>query len=187
MKTLLMAIPLALLPAFLSPAASPQAPVTRPPLAIRYISAQRIVKESADGKAGAARMQTLQQQKSGELRTKQQALEATRQQLAQATDNQARTQLQQQEQQQRLDFERSSTQAQADIQAAQRQFDVEIMGKLKLVLDDLAKNQDLQLVVNADTSVLWSAPGLDVTTAVIDRLNAKPATPAPTAPTAPKK
>jgi Skp family chaperone for outer membrane proteins len=175
MKTLLASIPLALLLTFLSPAGSAQAPASRPTLPIGYISAQRILAESTIGRAQSARFQTAQQQKTGELRAKQQALEATRQLLAQATDNAARLQLGQQEQQQRTDLERSTAQAQTDLQTIQREVQTELQTQVKSVLADLVKARDLELVLNSDNVLAWGAANLDLTPAVIERLNAAPA------------
>src|SRR5689334_8057611 len=65
---------------------------------VGYVSATRLFQESAAGKADLARVQALQQQRSAELRTRQQTLETTNRQLAQATDAATRSRLQQQEQ-----------------------------------------------------------------------------------------
>jgi Skp family chaperone for outer membrane proteins len=147
----------------------------RPALAIGYISAQRVFLESVEGKAQGARLQALQQQRAGELKARQQTLENVRRQAAQATDNAARVQFQQQESQQRTDLERATAQAQQDLQNLQRQVQTDFQGRVKVVLDELTKGRGLQLVLNADQAVLWSAPGLDLTSAVIERLNGKSA------------
>jgi Skp family chaperone for outer membrane proteins len=176
MRTFLMSIPLALLPTFLSSTPAGQAPAApRSGLPIAYISAQRILGESTVGKSETSKFLAAQQQKAGELRTKQQTLDATRQQLAQATETAARTQLQQQEQQQRTDLERSTAQAQADLQTLQRQAQTELQGLIKPIIADVAKARDLQLVLNSDTALAWGADSLDLTAAVIERLNAAPA------------
>ena len=141
---------------------------------IAFVSAQRILAESSHGKADVARMQALQQQKTTEIRTKQQALEATRQQLAQAADSGARDRLQQQEQQQRTDLERAAAQAQSEIQALQRQVQNDLQTRVRPVVEDAAKSENVQIVLNGDTAVVWAAPGLDLTKVVIDRLDAKP-------------
>jgi Skp family chaperone for outer membrane proteins len=182
MKMLLVAIPIAALSA-LSVATGAQAPAPPKHAGIGYVSAQRIFAESAEGKAGVARMQALQQQKTAELRTRQQTLDSTRQQAAQATDGPTRVQLQQQETIQRTDLERATAQAQADIQALQRQVQGELLNQVKSILDSVAKEQNFQIVLNAETTVVWAAPGTgaDLTNVVIERLNAKATAPAPPA------
>jgi len=174
MTMMRLALPSILLPAFLSLVPGGQAAAPRTSQ-IGYVSAQRILTDSAAGKADVARVQTMQQQRATELRAKQQTLEATRQQLIQASDASARGQLQQQEQQQRIELERASTQAQTDLQALQRQMQVDMQTRVKSVMDDVVKGQNIQVVLNGDTSVVWAAPGLDLTAAVIERMNAQPA------------
>src|SRR6478672_10479964 len=101
MKTAFIATSIALLPAMFSLAPAGQAPAAQAAPRIAYVSGQRILAESPEAKAEFARFPALQQQKATELRVKQQALDATRQQLAQAGDSTARAQLQLLEQQQR--------------------------------------------------------------------------------------
>jgi Skp family chaperone for outer membrane proteins len=62
-------------------------------------------------------------------------------------------------------------QAQTEIQAAQRQMQATVQGRVKTILDDVAKAQNLQVVLNADAALVWAAPGLDLTPAVIERMN----------------
>ena len=174
MKTLLATIPIALLPTLFSLGGSAQAPAARPATAVAYVSGQRIFAESTDGKAEVARVQAMQQQKANELKTRQQTLETVRQQLAQATEGAARTQLQQQELQQRADLEKATMQAQAELQALQRQVQADVLSRVKPVIEGLVMGQNVQLVLNADM-VVWAAPGSDLTNAVIERMNSKSA------------
>lgn len=175
MKSLLMATPIALLPTFFSFVQAGQAPAQTLP--IGYISAQRILAGSIEGKANVARFQSMQQEKTNQLRTMQQALETTRQKLARAPIA-ARSELQRQEQLQRTDLERANAQAQADLQALQRQLNADLQVKLRPHVDDLAAAKKLQLILNEDTTVMWAAPGMDLTAALIERLDGK-AAPAP--------
>ena len=138
---------------------------------VAYVSSQRISSETADGKAGIARLQALQRERTADARTKQQALEATRRQLA-AAEGDERVRLQGLEQQQRTEFERAVAQAQTDIQALQRQISSELSPKLKAAVAEVVKATAVQVVLNADTSVVWAVPGLDLTPKVIEHLNA---------------
>ena len=173
LKSWLIAIPSALFASILSLTLVGQAQPARTPSAVVYVNTNRVLAESTQGRTQLTRLQTLQQQKSTELRTKQQALEATRTKLAQAADAAARAPLALQEQQERQDFERSTQQAQVDLQALQREVNAEIQSRLRGALDEIMKSQTYQLVLNADTTVLWASPELDLTAAVIQRLNAK--------------
>jgi Skp family chaperone for outer membrane proteins len=173
MKTLLMAVPIAFLPAFFSFAQGGQAP-SEQPLAIGYISAQRILSSSVEGKANVARFQSVQQEKTSQLRAMQQELEATRQKLAAATAA-ARPKLQRQEQLQRTDLERASAQAQADMQSLQRQLNADLQERLKPLVEELAAAKKLRLILNEDTTVMWAAPGMDLTATLVERLDGKAA------------
>ena len=140
---------------------------------VRFVSSNRILAEANEPKAQVAHIQAMQQQKNAELREKQQLLESTRQQLAAATDAELRTKLQQQELQERTDLERATAQAQSELQSAQRTMQAGLQAKLKTILDDLLKDQNVSLVLNAESGVVWSGPGIDITPAVIERWNAK--------------
>ena len=144
---------------------------------LAYVSSQRVMAESNEGKARQARLQTMQVQKMGELKAKQQALTATRQQLAKAPDAASRSQLQQQELQQRTDFERSTLQAQAELQNLQRQTNTELQEKVRPILEQLAKERNIRMILNAESAVAWGDPGLDLTAQVVERLDAQSTAP----------
>jgi len=144
---------------------------SKAPATVAYVSATRIFTESIHGRSEGARIQTLQQQRTADLRVKQQALDATRQELASANDAAAKSALQQKEIQQRTELERATQQATADVQALQREVNQDLLRRVKTALDDLMKTQNYQLVLNSDNTVLWSAPELDLTNALIGRLN----------------
>ncbi|MGC4081782.1 MAG: OmpH family outer membrane protein [Vicinamibacterales bacterium] len=172
MKTIVLAaVPAALVFAFMALSAEGQTPPATP-TKVAYISSQRVLNEVASAKAELARVQTLQQQKATEVRTKQQAVDTTRLQMAQATDSETRTRLTKQEAEQRADFERANQQAQADLQRLQREVQVTLQGRVREAMEQLAKDQGFQMVVNADTALVWAAPGLDVTNLLIERMNA---------------
>jgi Skp family chaperone for outer membrane proteins len=171
MKVIATAVASAVLGSALSLTLVGQAQAVKTPSAVAFVSASRILSESTAGKAEATKMQTLQQQKTAELRAKQQTLEATRQQLATTADAGQRLELQQKEIQQRTDLERSTQQAQVDFQTLQREVNTELQRRVRAVLDDLMKTQSYQLVINSDLTTMWASPDLDLTTAVIGRMN----------------
>jgi Skp family chaperone for outer membrane proteins len=144
-----------------------------------YVSGSRVSAESAPGKAGAARIQAVQQARTAELRTRQQAIEATRKQLAAATTADERSRLSAQESAQRFEFERLGAQAQVELQNLQREVGNELRPKLSAVLAELLKGTKVEAVLNLEAAVFWSTPALDITNVVIERLNAAAAT-APT-------
>jgi len=149
-----------------------QAPAVTGPVA--FVSAQRIQAETADGKALVARLQTLQRERTADIRAKQQALEATRSQVPMAKDDATRARLQGQESQQRADLEKALTQSQTDVQAMQRQGSAELAGKVRGALQEILKGSPaVQVVLNGDSSVVWAQPGHDLTAAVVAHMDAQ--------------
>jgi Skp family chaperone for outer membrane proteins len=173
MKTFLTTTAAAIVGSLFSLTLVGQAQPAKTPSAVAYVSTSRVLSESVAGRAAASRMQTMQTQRTTELRTKQQALETTRQQITTAADGTARQALQQKEIQERTDFERSTAQLQVDLQTLQREINADLLRRVKAALDELMKNQPYQVVLNNDSSVLWGVPELDMTNAVVGRMNAQ--------------
>ena len=144
---------------------------------IAYVSSQRISNETSDGKAGVARLQAAQRDRAADVRTKQQALETTRQQMTLAADDAARVRLRAEEQRLRTELERAVAQSQADLQTMQRQISAEVATKVKAAVEEVVKGTGVQVVLNSETTVVWSAPGLDLTSQVIEKMNAQAAAP----------
>ena len=155
---------------------SAQAPTIPTDARVAYVSVQRISTESAAGKAATSRVTALQQQKASELRSKQQAVQETRRLIAQANTPEERTRLAALEVSQQTDFERATAQAQADLQNLQREINVEMRPRVTRALDEILKGTHIEVVTNVDSTLVWAAPGLDLTNAVIERLNAAPVT-----------
>lgn len=173
MKTaFLAAVPAALVLAFVTFNAEGQTAAPGKVTGVAYVSSNRLMNEAVPARTELARVQSMQQQKNAELRAKQQAVDQTRLQLAQATDAETRAKLVKQEQDQRADFERSQQQAQADLQRLQREVQAEVQTRVRDAIAEMAKTQDIRLVINQDTSVVWAAPGMDITATLIERLNA---------------
>ena len=173
--------------AFLAVSAAPvaafaQQPAVPPNATVAYVSAQRLTNETNVGKQGVARLQAAQQQRQADLRSRQQALDATRQQLSAATDAGVRAALQQQEQQQRTGLERATAEAQAETQNLQRQAAAELQARLRVEIPEIIKGTAIQVIVQQETAIVWAAPGLDLTSALIERINSAPGTAAAGAP-----
>jgi Skp family chaperone for outer membrane proteins len=172
MKTLIITISGAVLAAMLAVTVVGRASAPGEPARIAYVSTNRIIAESPDARAEVARFQAAQQQKTTELRAKQRELTVTRQQFGQASSAETRAELARMEEQQRAELERATSQAQTDLQKLQQQMHANLQARLKPILQALAQNQDFQIVLNADTAVVWASPSVDLTAAVIERLNA---------------
>jgi Skp family chaperone for outer membrane proteins len=64
-------------------------------------------------------------------------------------------------------------QGQVDLQNLQREINTDMNQRVRAALDEILKSQTYQLVLNGDAGVLWAAPELDLTAAVVGRLNAR--------------
>jgi len=144
---------------------------------IAHVSSQRISNETSDGKAGIARLQAAQRDRAADVRAKQQALETTRQQITMAADDAARVRLRADEQRLRTELERAVAQSQTDLQTMQRQVSAEVATKVKAALEEVVKGTGVQVVLNNETAIVWSAPGLDLTSQVIEKMNAQASAP----------
>jgi Skp family chaperone for outer membrane proteins len=156
-----------------------QAATIPPDARIAFVSVQRISTESVPGKAAVSRVQTLQQQRATDVRNKQGSIAALQQQLDRATTSEERAKLSAQVATERTELERMVAQAQADIQNLQREVNNEIRPKVVAVLNELLKGTKIEVVTNSDTTLVWAATGLDLTNAVIARLNATASVTAP--------
>jgi outer membrane protein len=173
MKKSLLALSLALALTLAFSASAQRASLVPAGSRVAYVSGQRLSSESNEGKAGTIRLQALQQEKAADVRARQQALEAVRQQLARA-DAGARAALEQDEQQRRAELERAVAQAQVDIQNVQREISADLMTKVRAILEEVVAGTDVEIVLQSDGPVIWAAPSLDLTPVVIERLSAQP-------------
>ena len=70
-----------------------------------------------------------------------------------------------------MELERATQQAQSELQALQRQLQADLQAKVRPVVEAVAKAEGVDLVLSYDTTVVWAAPGLDLTDVVLARLN----------------
>ncbi len=148
---------------------------------IAHVSARQILNESAEMNQLKAKLEKIRQDTAKEVTTKEKALQETHLQLLQlggvfSTSKRARVQAQ--EERQRAELKLFREQFQAEIAALERQAQVNFNTHLAAVLSEIARVNRLRLVLNADTAVVWAAPGMDITTQVLAKLNAPPEKPA---------
>jgi Skp family chaperone for outer membrane proteins len=146
--------------------------------AIAYVSATRIMNETAEGRASLERVALLKRQRSADLLEKQQAFDAARKDLSTAKPED-RARLLGVEEQRRGEFQQTASKAEADIKSLQNQESIEVIAKVRGVVPDIVKGRDIQMVLNLETAVVWAAPSLDLTNEVIRRMNAGSTKPAP--------
>ena len=151
MKTFLVAVSLALCasPSFAQQPAAPKAAPAPPAagLKIAYVNIQAIVANSADGKAATAKVNTLIQKKQAE---------APKQKTPQ-------------------DQQRFQQDAQAEVQKLQGDLQAEFQKKLSPILQQMAQEKHLSMLLSAgDAGLIWADPSLDLTAEAIKRLDAAP-------------
>jgi Skp family chaperone for outer membrane proteins len=182
-----------------TPPPAPAAPATPPPPVpfpqganVAYVNLQGVMSGSADGKAAQAKLQTETKKKSAEAEGMMKTMQANQQKL-QTTSNlmtaEARAQLEKDIEKQMKAGERFEQDAQAELQELQRQLQEEYNKKLFPVLEQMAKDMNLNLLFSvADSGLIWARPGLDLTAEAIKRMDAAPTpkpTPAPAKPATP--
>ena len=141
---------------------------------VAFVSIQRIAAQTKIGQASAKRLDTARQEKSRALAEKQQKVESLRLQIAQNGGvfyRSKREELQKQEEKERAELDRLKETAQSEIQALQREIQTAFQNDLKTVLVELAQERDADVVLNADTSVVWARPGFDLTEDAVKRVD----------------
>jgi len=186
-------------PATQKPAApAPAAAAALPPLPkfqdgfkYAYVRVDRIAAESAEGRAAADRIKSLQEQKQRELQEKNKNLLAAQQKLdsgGSVLSDAARTQLQTEIERQQRDLQRFTEDAQQDVQSLAATVEEDFNRRLTPIIDKVAKDKQVHFVFNASQSgLVWADPGMDLTGDVIAAMNApgaaaRPPAPAPAAP-----
>ena len=181
-------------PAQAAPATPPPPPVPFPAGAkVAFVNLQQIANLSAEGKALTAKVQALMQKKQNEAAAKQKALADNQTKLQQGSallSDTARAALEKEVERQNVEGQRFQQDAQAEINELSQQLQNEFQQKLFPVLDLVAKEKGVDVLLSAaDAGMVWAAPGLDLTMDAVKKLDersqaggAKPAAPAATAP-----
>jgi outer membrane protein len=162
------------------PAAQPPAPFPAG-AKVAYFNPQAVFQTSADGKAAVSRVNALIQKKQTENADKAKLLQGNQQKLqtsGSVMNEAARTQLEKEIERQTKDAERFQQDAQAEINELQQEVQNEFVKKLSPIIEQLANEKGLHIVFNAvESGIAWAAPGLDLTTDVVKKLDAaaKPA------------
>ena len=181
-----------------APTPAPAVPSTPPapfPMGakIAYVNLQQVANLSAEGKNLTAKVQALMQKKQNEAAAKQKALADNQTKLQQGSallSETARAALEKEIERQNVEGQRFQQDAQAEINELSQQLQNEFQQKLFPVLDLVAKEKGIDVLLSAaDAGMVWAAPGLDLTMDAVKKLDertqaggAKPAAPAATAP-----
>ena len=158
-------------------AAKPEAPRPYPEGAkIAYIDIQAVASNSAEGKAATAKLQELEKKKVAEITEKNKQLEAakTKQQTSSTLMNDsARLALEKEVDKLTREVQFLQQEAQSDRSALQAELQVDFQRKLNPVLEQVAREKNLHMLVDINNAgAVWVDTGLDLTGEVIKRLDA---------------
>jgi Skp family chaperone for outer membrane proteins len=174
-------------------AAQPQAPPKVPfqaGLKYAYVNLQEVAQTSAQGKAFNSKVQALQEQKVKELQDKQKQLQAAQDKLEKGSSvlsDAARAGLQGEIEKLQRDIQRSTEDAEQEIQTLTQQLQQQFYAILTPVIDKVARDKQVHFIFDAAQSgLVWADPGLNLTTDIVQALDAS-ATAKPAAAAAPQK
>jgi Skp family chaperone for outer membrane proteins len=127
------------------PATPPQVPLP-PGAKIAYVNVAAIAANSVDGKAANAKMEALANKKKSELAANQKTPQ---------------------------DSQRFQQEAQLELQKLQAELQGEFQQKLVPILQKMAQEKHLSMLLSAqEAGLIWAEPGLDLTNEAIRRLDA---------------
>jgi outer membrane protein len=160
-------------PAPAPPTATPPAPFPEG-AKIAWVDLQRVANESKEGQASTAKVQALNTKKVTELNEKNKMLQAQQQKLqtgGSVLSDEARSQLEKDINRLQREIQNFTQEAQEEVQELQQGLQNEFTRKLLPVVDKVASEKGLHMVLSrADAGIIW-APALDITAEVIKRLD----------------
>jgi Skp family chaperone for outer membrane proteins len=170
--------PAAPAPAQTTPAPAP-APAPKPfpeGAKIAFVVLQRIVNESAEGKAASGQIQALQQKRAGELNEKNKQLQGFQQKLEKegaVLSVSAQADLQKQIEKANVEIQRFTQDAQKEIQDLQNELQAQFQQKIDPILAQVGQEKGLHFIFNGpDSGLVWADLALDISADVIKKLDA---------------
>jgi len=160
------------------PAAAPAAPFPEG-AKVAYIYIQRVLEQSAEGKAATAKIGALQQKKLSELGERNKALEAAQQKVnSPSLSDTARAQAQKEIDKLQVEIQRAQQDAQSELDELRAQLNAEFERKLGPIIQQVVTEKDVQVLFSRENAgVVWSDQALDLTSEVIKRFDAAMAKP----------
>jgi Skp family chaperone for outer membrane proteins len=142
---------------------------------VAFVNLQAVFQLSADGKAAAARVQSLTTQKQAQIAERQKVLQANQQKLQTGgtlMNEQSRGQLEKDVEKQTRELERFQQDAQAELQDLQVELNDGFQKKLFPVLQKMAEEKGLHMLFSAaDAGLIWADEGLNLTEEAVKRLD----------------
>jgi Skp family chaperone for outer membrane proteins len=150
---------------------------------IAYVDIQAIASGSVEGKAATSKLQELEKKKVAEITAKNKQLEDARnkqQTSSTIMNDSSRLALEKEVDKLTREVQFLQQEAQADRNALQTELQVDFQRKLNPILEQVAKEKGLHLLLDIQNSgAVWVDTGLDLTAEVIKRLDASKSAPPP--------
>lgn len=164
-------------PAAAVPPAAQPAPQAKPfpeGAKIAFINIPRVAAESIEGKTSTSRVNALREKKLAELTAKNKQVETAQQKLASGglLSDDARAATQKEIDKLNVEIQRMQQDAEAEMQDLQQQLQLDFQRKLSPVIQQIAVEKGLHMLVSTDAGLVWAEPGLDLTSEIIKRFDA---------------
>jgi Skp family chaperone for outer membrane proteins len=154
-----------------------QAPATQTGSSLTRLgsfSPQQAFRDSAEGKAGIAKLAALQEKRAAEIAERNKALQTQEEALQGSLSvlaDEIRIQRTKDLDKFRIDVQRFIQDAQAEVAGVQRDIETGFLTRLRPAIEQVAREKGLQLVFNLDAgTMVWSDPAIDITRDVVERL-----------------
>jgi outer membrane protein len=143
---------------------------------IAFVVLQRIVNESAEGKAASGQIQALQAKKANELTEKNKQLQGLQQKLEKegaVLNATAQADVSKQIEKLQVDIQRFTQDAQQEIQDLQNNLQAQFQQKIDPILAQVGQEKGLHFIFNGpDSGLVWADLGLDISGEIIKKLDA---------------
>jgi outer membrane protein len=142
---------------------------------VAFMNIPRIATESAEGKASTGRVTALREKKLAELNAKNKQVETAQAKLNSGAllSEDARAATQKEIDKLNVEIQRMQQDAEAEMQDLQQQLQLEFQRKLSPIIQQIATEKGLHLLLSqTDAGLVWAEPGLDLTAEVIKRFDA---------------
>ena len=164
-------------PAAAPPPAAQPAPPPKPfpeGARIAFINVPRIASESAEGKASSSRVKALQERKLAELAAKNKQVETGQQRLNSGAllSDEARAATQKEIDKLNVEIQRMQQDAEAELQELQQQLQVDFQRRLFPIIQQIALEKSLHMLLSTEAGLVWAEPSLDLTPEILKRFDA---------------
>jgi outer membrane protein len=164
-------------PAVATPPAAQPAPPPRPfpeGAKVAFINVPRIAAESVEGKASTGRVTALREKKLAELAAKNKQVETAQARLNSGAllSDDARATTQKEIDKLNVEIQRMQQDAEAEMQDLQQQLQLDFQRKLGPVIQQIALEKGLHMLLSTEAGLVWAEPSLDLTSEIIKRFDA---------------